>query len=383
MGVKAAMPRSHRLLVSPRPSAKKENDAAPGNSPIPTQRPVMASAGKTLIGIVANPASGRDIRRLTAKASVFPTAEKANMVLRLLGAFGAAGVSRVLMMPDLNGIAAGVKRGLDTHRADAGMPWPPLEFLDMEISESAHDTAHAVRAMCRAGARVIVVLGGDGTHRIAAAHCGEVPIATLSSGTNNAFPELREATTTGLAAALVALERVPLEAATRRNKMLIVESVDRREAALVDVCVTAHEHVGSRALWRAGDLRELYVAFGEPDAIGLSSIAGLLQPVGRDDPFGLRLFFAHGTEAAGLTRITAPIAPGLLATLAIAGSERMQARRSYPIRAERGTVAVDGEREFEFDPGHRLSVRLELQGPLTVDVARTLRYAAEHGILRA
>lgn len=28
------------------------------------------------VGIMANPASGRDIRRLVAKASVFPTAEK-------------------------------------------------------------------------------------------------------------------------------------------------------------------------------------------------------------------------------------------------------------------------------------------------------------------
>ena len=36
------------------------------------------------IGIVANPASGRDIRRLTSKALVFPTVEKINMIERLL-----------------------------------------------------------------------------------------------------------------------------------------------------------------------------------------------------------------------------------------------------------------------------------------------------------
>ncbi|MDI9682651.1 hypothetical protein QM334_38610, partial [Burkholderia cenocepacia] len=34
------------------------------------------------VGVIANPASGRDIRRLTTHASVFPTAEKANMIAR-------------------------------------------------------------------------------------------------------------------------------------------------------------------------------------------------------------------------------------------------------------------------------------------------------------
>ncbi|HVE11076.1 MAG TPA: ATP-NAD kinase, partial [Paraburkholderia sp.] len=40
------------------------------------------------VGVIANPASGRDIRRLTTHASVFPTAEKANMVVRLLAGLG-------------------------------------------------------------------------------------------------------------------------------------------------------------------------------------------------------------------------------------------------------------------------------------------------------
>ena len=32
------------------------------------------------VGVIANPMSGRDIRRLVASASVFPNAEKASMV---------------------------------------------------------------------------------------------------------------------------------------------------------------------------------------------------------------------------------------------------------------------------------------------------------------
>ena len=52
-----------------------------------------------MVGVIANPASGRDIRRLVAGASVFGNADKAGMVLRLLAGLGAAGVERVLMMP--------------------------------------------------------------------------------------------------------------------------------------------------------------------------------------------------------------------------------------------------------------------------------------------
>ena len=50
----------------------------------------------------------------------------------------------------------------------------------------------------------IVVLGGDGTHRVVAEARGDVPLCALSTGTNNVFPELREATVAGLATGLVA-----------------------------------------------------------------------------------------------------------------------------------------------------------------------------------
>ena len=77
--------------------------------------------GDAIVGVVANPLSGRDIRRLVTQASVFPTAEKANMIQRMLTAFGAVGVHRVLLSTDLGGISAAVYRALSRHR-DAGRP---------------------------------------------------------------------------------------------------------------------------------------------------------------------------------------------------------------------------------------------------------------------
>ena len=44
-----------------------------------------------VVGIVANPASGRDIRRLVSGASVFDNAEKGSMILRVLTGLGAVG----------------------------------------------------------------------------------------------------------------------------------------------------------------------------------------------------------------------------------------------------------------------------------------------------
>jgi len=340
-----------------------------------------ATFSSAAIGIVANPASGRDIRRLTAKASVFPTAEKANMVQRMLGAFGCLGVERVLMMPDRTGIAAGVLRAVDSHRAERLPPWPQLEFVDLDPTDTPADTVAAVRAMRAAGVEVIVVLGGDGTHRVVAAECGETPLATLSSGTNNAFPELREATLTGLAAALVATGRVPREAAVRRNKVLRVAAGGREEIALVDVCVTRDAHLGARAVWDAGRISELFVTFAEPAAIGLSAIASMLQLVGRDDDHGY--FVRCAAPGRARQEVLAAIAPGVLATVGIAEAGWMEPGMAYPIRTPGGTVALDGEREIELAGGMEASVRLDAAGPLTVDVPATLEWAVRAGVMTA
>ena len=227
-------------------------------------------------GIVANPASGRDIRRLTAKASVFPTAEKAQMVQRLLGAFGRFGIDEVLMMPDTTGISALVGREVLRRQNERDGVWPSVTFVDIAGADSVADTYAAVDLMCAAGVSIIAVLGGDGTHRAVAKRCGETPLLTLSTGTNNVFPDLREATVAGIAGALVATGRIPRAAGLRRNKLLRVRVAGPRgpsaDIALVDICVARAAHVGSRAIWRTADVRELYVTFAEEDAIGLSSL---------------------------------------------------------------------------------------------------------------
>jgi predicted polyphosphate/ATP-dependent NAD kinase len=337
------------------------------------------------VGIIANPASGRDIRRLVSHASVFPTAEKANMVQRVLAALGALGVPRAVIMPDLTGICATVSRAQRRLHASPGLAWPELEVLAMRNEESVRDTLAAVARMAECGVCAIVVLGGDGTHRAVAAKCGAIPLATLSTGTNNVFPDLREATVTGLAAALVALGRVPRDVALRRNKVIRVTSSGgaSEEIALVDVCVSKLTHIGARALWQPETLSELVVAFAEPDAIGLSSIAGLLRPVSRDADHGLYLRLAPPHSPGTLATLAAPIGPGLVAEVGVAAIEELPPGRPISLRTPTGTIAFDGERELEISAGEHLVATLAAEGPYTIDVPRTLSWAAANGVLNA
>jgi predicted polyphosphate/ATP-dependent NAD kinase len=333
--------------------------------------------GDAVVGVVANPLSGRDIRRLVTQASVFPTAEKASMIQRMLTAFEAVGVHRVLLSTDLGGISAAVFRAVERQRSQ-GLRWPEVEFLDgRPIRQTAQDTVDAVRRMVAAGARVIVCLGGDGTARVAAAAAGDTALLPLSTGTNNVFPRVREATIAGLAAGLVATGAVPADLATTHAKLLEVRVGERAETALVDVAVSTERHVGARAVWDPATLTQLFCAFAEPDAIGLSSILGQLAPVTRGDAHGVTARIAPGAAR----QVLAPIAPGLVVPVGVREVEPMHPGTSYPVDARAGVIAVDGERELTFEPGQQPVVRLRTDGPRCVDVPAVLAASARLGLL--
>jgi predicted polyphosphate/ATP-dependent NAD kinase len=335
------------------------------------------AVGDAIVGVVANPLSGRDIRRLVTQATVFPTAEKASMIQRMLAAFGAVGVDRALLSTDLGGISAAVFRALGRRRP-GDPPWPEVEFLDgLPIRQTAADTATAVARMVACGARVIVCLGGDGTARVAAPAVGDVPMLAVSTGTNNAFPVVREATIAGLAAGLVATGAVPRADALSRAKVLEVRVGSQVETALVDVAVSTQRHVAARAVWDPATLTQLFCAFAEPDAIGLSSILGQTAPVSRAEPFGVTAVITHDSERA----VVAPIAPGLVVPVAIREVGRMTPGVAYPVLAEAGVLAVDGERELTFEPGSQPVVRLHTDGPWCVDVPAVLAASARLGLL--
>ena len=331
------------------------------------------------VGIIANPVSARDIRRVVANATSLQITDRANIVLRVLAALKACGVDRVLVMPEAGGIRGHVERGLTraTHRRDA--LFPDIEYVSMPITGTVTDTQLAARRMAEAGVAAIVVLGGDGTHRAVVAECGQIPIAGISTGTNNAFPEHREPTITGLAAGLMATGRVPRSVATLSNKRLDVSiNGDQHDIALVDIALVRERYIGARALWRPDNFRELYVTFADPEVIGMSAIAGLLCPVSRREPGGVYLRLEHAKSAA--RTVHAPIAPGMIIPVGVKAWEPMPANQAIKPGLRAGSIALDGERELSFSEQDEVTITLVENAFQTVDVSACMQFAARHGL---
>lgn len=345
----------------------------------------MSTSGSSLtpcIGIIANPVSARDIRRIVANAGNLQITDRVSMLLRMMAAAGSVGVGRVLMMPDKGGVSAMLIRSL-TRELQLHHSFPKLEFLDLVPTTTVNDTFAAARMMQDAGVKAIVVLGGDGTHRAVVRECRNIPIAGMSTGTNNAFPELREPTITGLAIGLYATGQLGASDALVQNKLLevCINDGERRDIALVDVVISTDRFIGARALWKMESLSAVYLSFAEPQALGLSSIGGLLQPLGRRDPGGLAI---HLSEDPALRRLqlVAPIAPGMVRPVGISHWETMPANQSFTVAQRAGVVALDGERELIFDSGDRVQITLREDAFPTVDVAACMQFAACEGLFR-
>ncbi|WP_448203933.1 ATP-NAD kinase family protein [Azospirillum sp. sgz302134] len=333
-----------------------------------------------VVGIIANPVSARDIRRVVANAANLQITDRANIVLRVLAALRACGVADVLMMPEHGGIGRHVARGIARAAAHGEAPYPAIHPLPMPVTGTVADTHRAAAEMRDAGVAAIVVLGGDGTHRAVVAQCGSVPIAGISTGTNNAFPEHREPTITGLATGLAVTGQVPAHIAFTPNKRIDV-SVNGQpvEIALVDVALVAERYVGARALWKPESFRELFVTFADPEAIGMSAIAGLLEPVSRAESGGLMVRLAQ--PDAGATVLRAPIAPGLMAPVGVTDWRRMPAGVPFVPEAKAGSIALDGEREIAFSARDRVSLTLRDDAFRTVNVGGCMRHAAQNRLL--
>lgn len=319
-----------------------------------------------VVGLIANPAAGRDIRRLAAYASVVPNHEKAAVVRRVLRGLVAAGVGRVAYLPDQVGIAASAMNGTD-------LP-VELEALPMRPLGRAEDSTEAARLLAGAGADVIVTLGGDGTNRAVAAGCGDVPLVAISTGTNNVFPTMVEGTVAGLAAGHIASGRVEAAEVTHRTKRVVVRcngpDGETEDFALVDAASCRDRFVGSKAVWEPGRVRSLVLTRADAGNVGLSAIAGALCPVGPAEPAGVLVELGDGPE------VTVPVAPGLVVPVRVAGWRRLAIGEEVPLASGDGTVALDGERQLS--PTGPVTARVQMDGPRVVDVRATLRRGTRH-----
>ncbi len=321
------------------------------------------------VGIIANPASGKDIRRLVAHASVFDNNEKINILQRILLALEALGVARVVIMPDYYGLGERAIDGITLHRLHA-------ELLGMPMTSTEGDSTVAAERMRQLGVSCIIVLGGDGTNRVVAKGCGSVPIIPVSTGTNNVFPVMVEGTVAGMAAGLLALGLVDSATTTFRAKRIeVLINQVLSDIALVDLVTSSDLFIGTRAIWDPSHIREIVLAQAVPGRIGLSAVGSCLRAVDAQTNHGMYLAIGEGG-----TRVLAPLGPGLVTRIPVREHHLLAIGDTVHLASEAGTIALDGERQIEIYPNQEISVRLSDQGPRVVDIGRCMAEATRHGI---
>ena len=320
------------------------------------------------VGIIANPAAGKDIRRLVAQGRFVPNQEKVNILARILTALESTGVERVVMMPDSALLG---KKATEVARGGLG-----IEFLEMPVFNEERDSSRAAELMVKSNVDCIVTLGGDGTNRAVAKGSGGVPLVPVSTGTNNVFPSMVEGTLAGLAAGVLATGAVSQEGTVATRKRLEVH-VDGalRDIALVDVAVSKERFVGSRAIWEMDTLHEIFVAIAEPASIGLSALGAQLHPTPLGADEGVHAVFGNGG-----TVVTAPVGPGMIVPVAIKRWRTILAGDFMDIGLTPCTIALDGERTFTVLDGQTAHVTLSAHGPRVVSVEAALREAALRGV---
>jgi hypothetical protein len=326
---------------------------------------------RTTVGIIANPASGRDVRRLAARAGTSTVESKRNQVMRAVIGAAAGGAERIVIAKDPLRVSVGAVEGLAVDVA--------VEAIDVGSRYDAGDTRRAALQMRELGCGALIVLGGDGTNRAIAQAWPDAPIVAISTGTNNAFPRMVEATTAGLAAGLVAAGDVPLEDVALRAKVVRFGFPGESEdLALIDAVQLVDDSVGNLMPFDPERMRTIVLTRADPGGIGVSPVGGLLHPCEHGDDFGV-LVRCTGHDGGGRPLLV-PISPGLFRRVHVGEARRLALGESVAIE-DGGVLALDGDRERDLAAGRPLRLRVVREGPFAIDVARTLAAAARGGLM--
>ena len=329
----------------------------------------------SIIGIIANPASGKDIRRLISRAMIINNNEKVNIIERIIMGAQKLGVTKIYLMPDSFMMGNDV---IDHLRLSKKLI-ADIEILDFELTASPKDTETAAKLMEKMEIGCVVVLGGDGTSRIAAKQLKKVPMIGVSTGTNNAYPKMIEGTIVGMAAAAVAGNKIDCEKECQRDKIIeIGKNGEWIDMALMDLVISDEIFTGAKAIWDMEHVKEIIVSKCHPATIGFSAIAGIHKIIRDTDDFGGKISLNTGDY-----KFIAPLSAGLMTIGVSSGIELIELNKVIEWEAPfRGTVAVDGEREITFKQGDHMKFRISRSGPINVDVNKAMEYAQKMGFFK-
>ena len=108
-----------------------------------------------------------------------------------------------------------------------------------------------------------------------------------------------------------------------------------------------------------------------------SALCGLWLPVSRQAPGGAWMRLDSQSPQALLV----PLAPGLLQGCGVLAAGSLEPGVAHGLALASGTLALDGEREIEFNAHDRPTVTLDAGGPLSIDVQAALAYVAQERLL--
>ena len=316
-----------------------------------------------MIGIVVNPYSGKDIRRIVSGALAMDNNNKMNTVERIVGAVRNFSDCDIVLMPDGYNLSHRIAQRLgDRH----------VFVYDMDILDRAGDSSEFAKRMERDGCECLIVLGGDGTNRVVAKELDRVPLLPISTGTNNVFPTQCEGTAAGLVAAALCCGFVTPEGVCFRTKRIEISvNGEFRDIALVDVAVSGQTQIGSRAIWKLDQVEGIIACQANPARTGFSALAGSVELIDCREDRGIMLYLGEGE-----TKYIGPLTAGMLDWFSVA--ERRDMPLGRPVRFMQkagGVLALDGEREVLFSQGDVLEFTVTRNGPLKVDIEEAVNAA--------
>ena len=326
------------------------------------------------VGILVNPRSGSDVRRLLTSAGSSTIEDKISILRRLIHGAAEAGAEHLVLTRDPFSI---------TRRATENLQLSiKVEMLNLPLHHTERDSVDAARAIRDAGCDVLVSLGGDGTNRALALGWPDAPLIPLSTGTNNAFPFHVEPTVAGVAAGLIATGAVDLSSHSQQAKVVAVEvrGVDGEgdaDIALIDAIAVNDPYVGSLELFDPETMMIGVLTRAEPSAIGFSGLAGTVLPCTPDEERGVALEFTPPSRNPPRL-VRAALAPGWFATVGMARSEYLEL--DVPVElAGPCLLAFDGERSRRLHSGQTASLRVVRSGPRVIDVGEVVQSGARTG----
>jgi predicted polyphosphate/ATP-dependent NAD kinase len=323
------------------------------------------------IGLIANPSSGKDIRRLIGYGTSSDNSEKVNLIRRVLMGIWNAGIRKVYYMPDYFNIVATAVDGM-FHEHKEFLSTMEITSLEMPMTGTEEDSVEAAKKFNELGVKCVITLGGDGTCRAVAKQIGDIPMIPVSTGTNNVFPERLEGTIVGMAAGAYAtgiLDNIE-DLVVPSKRLDIYKNGEFYDIALIDAVVVNDMHTASKAIWKTGSMSQIFLTTCNAHYLGISSIGGQLEQISKAEAKGLAI-----TIDPEKRTFQAPIIPGLFVPIGIKDYSTMNIGESISIAQVPSVIAVDGERNVEIFKGESADIKLSWNGPRVLNIERVLQEA--------